>query len=187
MLITLIYAVQIKQILAICICDRDKTRERVAVFTQSHPKIILLTLLFFSSSNTGFLARGEGDGINVASRGISGSTKTIPEIKKWQQTANLLWKWQFWGLQLHSKSPKNNTVITDCSMRYFWMQLHPYCFTVLLYLISIFQQFLSGWCLTLWLQHLIRFTDFCFLWQRHSPTVQHLDHFCLHSLWYFVS
>lgn len=48
---------------------------------QSHPKIILLTLLFFSSSNTGFLGRGEGDGINVASRGISGSTETIPKIK----------------------------------------------------------------------------------------------------------
>lgn len=39
------------------------------------------TLLFLSSSNTGFLGRGEGDGINVASRGISGSTKTIPKIK----------------------------------------------------------------------------------------------------------
>lgn len=51
------------------------------MFTQSDPKIILLTLLFFSSSNTGFLGRGEGDGINVASRGISGSAKTIPKIK----------------------------------------------------------------------------------------------------------
>lgn len=51
------------------------------MFTQSHPKILLLTLLFFSSSNTGFFGRGEGDGINVASRGISGSTNTIPKIK----------------------------------------------------------------------------------------------------------
>lgn len=48
--------------------------------SKSHPKI-LLTLLFFSSSNTGFFGRGEGDGIKVASRGISGSANTIPKIK----------------------------------------------------------------------------------------------------------
>lgn len=38
------------------------------------------TLLFFSSSNT-VAGRGEGDGINVVSRGISGSASTTPEIK----------------------------------------------------------------------------------------------------------
>ena len=43
--------------------------------------MILLTLLFFSSSNTGFLGRGDGEGIKVASRGISGSAKTIPTIE----------------------------------------------------------------------------------------------------------
>lgn len=53
----------------------------IAVFKQSHSKIILLTLLFSSSSNTGFLGRGEGDGINVASREISGSTETMPKTK----------------------------------------------------------------------------------------------------------
>ena len=70
----------------------------------SHPKIITLTLLFVSSSNTGFLGRGEGDGINVASRGISGSVKTIPKINmtntyftlqmtvsKYQSRVNYFW------------------------------------------------------------------------------------------------
>lgn len=52
------------------------------MLTQSHPKIILVTLLFFSSSNTGFFGRGEGDWINVALMGISGSAKTMPKIKK---------------------------------------------------------------------------------------------------------
>lgn len=68
----------------ICICNRDKLTQRVssaAVLTQSHPKIILVTLLFFSSSKMGFFGRGEGDWINVALMGISGSAKTMPKIK----------------------------------------------------------------------------------------------------------
>lgn len=83
------------EIKKICICNRDK-RERecqvqcAAVFTQSHPKIILVTLLFFSSSNTGFFGRGEGDWINVALMGISGSAKTIPEIKMTKSSSSTL-------------------------------------------------------------------------------------------------
>lgn len=70
--------------------QQRSTRERqrvmsVAEFTKFHLKIIILTLLFFSSSNTEFFGCGDGDGINVASKGISGSTNTTPKIK---MTAN---------------------------------------------------------------------------------------------------
>lgn len=41
---------------------------------------VIFTLLFFSS-NTGLTGRGEGDGIDMASRGISGSASTTPVIK----------------------------------------------------------------------------------------------------------
>lgn len=43
---------------------------------------VIFTLLFFSSSNTGLTGRGEGDGLNGTSRGISGSASTTPEIKR---------------------------------------------------------------------------------------------------------
>lgn len=46
------------------------------------PKIVPLTRLFFSSSNTGFLHRGEDGGFSVGSAEISGSIKTIPTAKK---------------------------------------------------------------------------------------------------------
>lgn len=64
-----------------CTNGTDVCSQGVAVLTHQAPKIILPTLLFLSSSKTGFLGLGEGDGNNVASRGISGSTETIPKIK----------------------------------------------------------------------------------------------------------
>lgn len=88
-----------------------------------NPKIILLTLLFFSSSNTGFLGRGEGDGINVASRGISGSTETIPKIKMTTDSYSTL-EMTVSGHQGDKITlKKHNAVITDCSVNYFWMSL----------------------------------------------------------------
>lgn len=54
------------------------------------PKIIF-TLLFFSSSNTGLIDRGEGGGIKAASRGISGSASTTPNIKTTTKKRKYWW------------------------------------------------------------------------------------------------
>lgn len=42
----------------------------------------ILALLFFSSVNTGLIDGGEGGGTKAASRGISGSASTTPNIKR---------------------------------------------------------------------------------------------------------
>lgn len=41
-----------------------------------------VTLDFSSSSNTGFLGRGGGEGMRVLSTGMTGSDKTMPESRK---------------------------------------------------------------------------------------------------------
>lgn len=77
-----------------------------------HPKITLLTLLVFSSSNTGFLGRGEDDGIIVASRGTSGSAKTMAKrnMTDGYYTAEVT-------------VSKGNTFKVDRSALYCWMSL----------------------------------------------------------------
>lgn len=56
-------------------------KECTALWIKASPQLSeknLLTLFFFSSSNTGFFCRGEGT--DVASRGISGSADNTPKI-----------------------------------------------------------------------------------------------------------
>lgn len=52
------------------------------LFISNYDKNLHYTLDFSSSSNTGFLGRGGGEGIKVLSTGITGSNITIPESRR---------------------------------------------------------------------------------------------------------
>lgn len=52
------------------------------LFISNYDKNLHYTLDFSSSSNTGFLGRGGGEGIKVLSAGITGSNITIPESRR---------------------------------------------------------------------------------------------------------
>lgn len=129
----------------------------------------ILTLLFFSSVNTGLTDGGEGGGTKAASRGISGSASTTPNIKR---TTKREAPWKRWV-----SAPK---VMKQRVPLYIWTSSSCR--------VSFFEQFCSEVSpLTLQFQHAISLTDLCFVGQRRCPAVQHSYHFSLHSLWYFIT
>lgn len=52
------------------------------IFTMAKDARLGFTFDFSSSSNTGFLGRGGGEGIRVLSAGITGSDRTMPKSIK---------------------------------------------------------------------------------------------------------
>lgn len=142
------------------------------------------TLDFSSSSKTGFLGRGGGEGISVLSTGTAGSDCTMPERGQQvhMRSACLV------ALRAaHSPEPRDEDMQGAAGSRLLacWTSLFPTgrgaqaslsalpCPAV----VAVARR-----TRTLSLQHVVGILDLCFLWQCQCPAVQQLDDLALHFL-----